>query len=305
MLCSAVFFCRVVFYLLRRVRSSSHVVFFCLRGVRSAHIMFFLFRGVRSSTGVMFCSALPCSSARTIFCSILPRSIFCLRHSETSALLRHMLASASVLMFLFLRHRVLEGLYISLREYRFCFRVKSGNNLCFQKEEGRPQATTTYDKRLQSTVKRIGVTIIKVKCDSMKAENNATGAQDMQKELQELKLQYKKLKIEHSSFHDIADKMIEEKDNEISRLSYDNRNLRQSLQSRPHPLHTKFFRSVPDHSDNDNYNTASHEVDSMNLCPSAAEQQILSICVESFLHCNLFYCLDNWILHPILLSAPS
>ncbi|XLS67837.1 hypothetical protein HN51_018860, partial [Arachis hypogaea] len=72
------------------------------------------------------------------------------------------------------------------------------------------------------------------KCDSMKAENNATGAQDMQKELQELKLQYKKLKIEHSSFHDIADKMIEEKDNEISRLSYDNRNLRQSLQSRPH-----------------------------------------------------------------------
>ncbi|RYR49968.1 hypothetical protein Ahy_A07g036494 isoform B [Arachis hypogaea] len=67
----------------------------------------------------------------------------------------------------------------------------------------------------------------------------------MQKELQELKLQYKKLKIEHSLFHDIADKMIEEKDNEISRFSDDNRNLRQSLQSRPQV----------DHSDNDNYNT--------------------------------------------------
>ncbi|XP_072083396.1 protein GRIP-like isoform X2 [Arachis hypogaea] len=67
----------------------------------------------------------------------------------------------------------------------------------------------------------------------MKAENEATAAQDMQKELQELKLQYKKLKDEHASFHDIANKMIEEKDNEISRLSDDNRNLCQSIQSRP------------------------------------------------------------------------
>ncbi|XLU28992.1 hypothetical protein S245_065058, partial [Arachis hypogaea] len=75
---------------------------------------------------------------------------------------------------------------------------------------------------------------LSVKCDSMKAENEATVAQDMKKELQEFKLQYKKLKVEHASFHDIADKMIEEKDNEISRLSDDNRNLRQSLQSRPH-----------------------------------------------------------------------
>ncbi|RYR61992.1 hypothetical protein Ahy_A04g019273 [Arachis hypogaea] len=100
-----------------------------------------------------------------------------------------------------------------------------------------------------------------VKCDSMKAENEAIAAQDVKKELQELKLQFKKLKVEHASFHDIADKMIEEKDNEISRLSDYNRNLRQSLQSRPHV----------DHSGNDNYNT----VDSMNLSPSAAEQQLL------------------------------
>ncbi|RYQ91330.1 hypothetical protein Ahy_B09g097222 [Arachis hypogaea] len=79
----------------------------------------------------------------------------------------------------------------------------------------------------------------------MKAENEATAAQDMQKELQELKLQYKKLKDEHASFHDIANKMIEEKDNEISRLSDDNRNLCQSIQSRPQV----------DPCDNDNYNT--------------------------------------------------
>ncbi|KAL4365608.1 hypothetical protein AHAS_Ahas07G0123100 [Arachis hypogaea] len=65
--------------------------------------------------------------------------------------------------------------------------------------------------------------------------------------------------------------MIEEKDNEISRFSDDNRNLRQSLQSRPQV----------DHSDNDNYNTASHEVDSMNLSPSAAEQQILEAILKA------------------------
>ncbi|KAL4287447.1 hypothetical protein AHAS_Ahas19G0187100 [Arachis hypogaea] len=86
---------------------------------------------------------------------------------------------------------------------------------------------------------------LEVKCVSMKAENEATAAQDMQKELQELKLQYKKLKDEHASFHDIANKMIEEKDNEISRLSDDNRNLCQSIQSRPQV----------DPCDNDNYNT--------------------------------------------------
>ncbi|XLT07347.1 hypothetical protein HN51_053140 [Arachis hypogaea] len=36
---------------------------------------------------------------------------------------------------------------------------------------------------------------LSVKCDSMKAENEATVAQDMKKELQEFKLQYKKLKV--------------------------------------------------------------------------------------------------------------
>ncbi|KAJ1403869.1 GRIP domain [Sesbania bispinosa] len=73
----------------------------------------------------------------------------------------------------------------------------------------------------------------RIRCEAMKAENEATAAQDMQKELEELKQQCKKLKQEHASFHDLADRMIEDKDNEISRLLDENKNLRQSLQSRP------------------------------------------------------------------------
>ncbi|KAK7272870.1 hypothetical protein RIF29_13910 [Crotalaria pallida] len=75
----------------------------------------------------------------------------------------------------------------------------------------------------------------RIRCEAMKAENEATTAQDIQKEseeLKELRKRYKKLKEEHASFHDLADRIIEEKDNEISRLLDDNKNLRQSLQSR-------------------------------------------------------------------------
>ncbi|CAL0331960.1 unnamed protein product [Lupinus luteus] len=73
----------------------------------------------------------------------------------------------------------------------------------------------------------------RIRCEEMKAENEATTTQGIiQKEFEELKQQYKKLKEEHASFHDLADRTIEEKDNEISRLVDDNKNLRQSLQSR-------------------------------------------------------------------------
>ncbi|KAK7275331.1 hypothetical protein RIF29_16444 [Crotalaria pallida] len=54
---------------------------------------------------------------------------------------------------------------------------------------------------------------------------------------------------EHPSFHDLADRIIEEKDNEISRLLDDNKNLRQSLQSRSQVNH------------NDNYSSALHKLD--------------------------------------------
>ncbi|KHN41835.1 protein GRIP-like [Glycine soja] len=103
----------------------------------------------------------------------------------------------------------------------------------------------------------------RIRCEAMKAENEATATKDMQKELEELKQRCKKLKEEHASFHDLADRMIEEKDYEISRLLDENKNLRQSLQSRP---------SVDQ---NDNYTTALHKLDATNLSPSEAEQQIL------------------------------
>ncbi|BAT99900.1 hypothetical protein LR48_Vigan06g054500 [Vigna angularis] len=103
----------------------------------------------------------------------------------------------------------------------------------------------------------------RIKCEAIKAENEATATKDKQKELEELKQRFKKLKEEHTSFHDLADRTIEEKDYEISRLLDENKNLRQSLQSRP----------LVDQ--NDSYTTASHKLDSTNLSPSAAEQQIL------------------------------
>ncbi|WVZ11338.1 hypothetical protein V8G54_015868 [Vigna mungo] len=103
----------------------------------------------------------------------------------------------------------------------------------------------------------------RIKCEAIKAENEATATKDKQKELEELKQRFKKLKEEHTSFHDLADRTIEEKDYEISRLLDENKNLRQSLQSRP----------LVDQ--NDSYTAASHKLDSTNLSPSAAEQQIL------------------------------
>ncbi|BBH08092.1 Golgi-localized GRIP domain-containing protein [Prunus dulcis] len=68
---------------------------------------------------------------------------------------------------------------------------------------------------------------------------------------------------EHSSFHDLADRMIEEKDKEISRLVNDNKKLHQSLDSRPRADH------------NDNYNTGMYKHDTSSISNSAAEQQIL------------------------------
>lgn len=103
----------------------------------------------------------------------------------------------------------------------------------------------------------------RIRCEAMKAENEAAATEDVQKELEELKQRCKKLKEEYASFHDLADRMIEDKDNEISRLLDENKNLRQFLQSRPQV------------EQNDNYSTVLHKLDSNNLSSSAAEQQIL------------------------------
>ncbi|XP_007046530.2 PREDICTED: protein GRIP [Theobroma cacao] len=103
----------------------------------------------------------------------------------------------------------------------------------------------------------------RLRCEALTAENEASSSEDIQKELEETKQRYKRLKDEHASFRDLADRMIEEKDKEISRLLDDNKNLQRSLESRP----------LADHAGN--YNTATQKQDAPNLSTSAAEQQIL------------------------------
>ncbi|XP_050125152.1 protein GRIP-like [Malus sylvestris] len=103
----------------------------------------------------------------------------------------------------------------------------------------------------------------RVRCDTLRAQNESSSGEDIKKELEELKLRYKKMKEEHSSFRDLADRMIEEKDSEISRLVDDNKNLHQSLES----------RSRADR--NDNHNTGMHKQDAASISTAAAEQQIL------------------------------
>ncbi|GMN28752.1 hypothetical protein TIFTF001_002173 [Ficus carica] len=99
--------------------------------------------------------------------------------------------------------------------------------------------------------------------DALKVQNEASSSEELEKELGDLKQRYKKLKEEHNSFRDLADRMIEEKDNEISRLLDDNKNLQQSLESRPKA------------DQNDNYDTGLQKQDASDLSTSIAEQQIL------------------------------
>ncbi|KAK9678888.1 hypothetical protein RND81_11G239000 [Saponaria officinalis] len=67
------------------------------------------------------------------------------------------------------------------------------------------------------------------KYERLKAENEISHARDVLKELEEVKLQYRRLSEEHDSLRDLADRMIEEKDKEISRLLNESKNLQQSL----------------------------------------------------------------------------
>jgi len=103
----------------------------------------------------------------------------------------------------------------------------------------------------------------RLRCEALKAQKEVTPDPDMQIELEDLKQRYKKLKEEHSSFRDLADKLIEEKDKEISRLIDDNKNLHKSVQLRP--------LAERDYS----YATAFQKQDAADSSTSAAEQQIL------------------------------
>lgn len=103
----------------------------------------------------------------------------------------------------------------------------------------------------------------RLKYETLKAANEATCAVDLEKEMKELNAKYKKLKEEHDSFRDLADRMLEEKDKEISRLSSENKNLQHSLDLRP--------KGGIDETNS----TAAQKQDASN--PSVAEEQILML----------------------------
>ncbi|KAF5735895.1 protein GRIP [Tripterygium wilfordii] len=103
------------------------------------------------------------------------------------------------------------------------------------------------------------------RCEALKAESEASSGQELQREIEELRLQYKRLKEEDDSFRDLADRMIEEKDKEISRLLDDNKSLQLSLQSRPLADQNNNFESV----------SGMQKQDVENFTASAADQQIL------------------------------
>ncbi|VFQ99805.1 unnamed protein product [Cuscuta campestris] len=105
----------------------------------------------------------------------------------------------------------------------------------------------------------------RLRCETLKAQNEVTLSKNMQKELEDLKTRHKKLKEEHDTFRDLADKMIEEKDDEISRLLDENKHLRQSLHS----------KQVADRSSN--YDAAYEQREAVNSNTSAAEHQILML----------------------------
>ncbi|KAG8660077.1 hypothetical protein MANES_02G112700v8 [Manihot esculenta] len=119
----------------------------------------------------------------------------------------------------------------------------------------------------------------RLRYEALKAEKEATSGQDIQKELEELKVRYKKLKEEHEAFRDLADRMIGEKDKEISKLVDDNKNLRYSLESRPQDDQNENnitgMGSVLYHLPTNIIFSALKKQDAPNLSTSAAEQQIL------------------------------
>ncbi|KMT09626.1 hypothetical protein BVRB_6g130790 [Beta vulgaris subsp. vulgaris] len=101
------------------------------------------------------------------------------------------------------------------------------------------------------------------KYEAIEAEKEASSAPDLCKEIEELKRQYNKLKEEHDSFRDLADRMMEDKDKEISRILYENNKLQRSLD-----LELKG-------GDHGTQSKGSHNQDSSST--STAEQQILML----------------------------
>lgn len=103
----------------------------------------------------------------------------------------------------------------------------------------------------------------RIRYAALEAEKSGYTDSDVLKELEEFKLQFEKLKEEHNTFRDIAERTIEKKDTEIANLVMDNRNLSNSLASRP---------EVDQYGSQD---TASVKQDAHNSSVANAEQQIL------------------------------
>jgi hypothetical protein len=71
------------------------------------------------------------------------------------------------------------------------------------------------------------------RCEALTAQNEASPAEGIEKELENAKLRNKRMKEEHESVRELADRLIEEKDREISRLVDEMTNLRKSMESKP------------------------------------------------------------------------
>ncbi|KZV53824.1 protein GRIP [Dorcoceras hygrometricum] len=104
----------------------------------------------------------------------------------------------------------------------------------------------------------------RLRYQALSQQNEASSSESLQEEVEELRARCKKLKEEQNSFHDLADKMMEEKDKEISRLLDDNKNLSEMLDSRPQ-VQNRDDLTV----------SAYQKQEASNSSISAAEQQIL------------------------------
>lgn len=114
----------------------------------------------------------------------------------------------------------------------------------------------------QSTLSNVQETW-RVKYEALEAQTNKTAITVSDEDLKSFRMNYEKLKEEHDSFREMANNIIEAKDNEISRLLDDNNNLQRSL--RANHLVEK------DHGSNQ----ASVQQDSSVSVVAVAEQQIL------------------------------
>ncbi|KAD7479106.1 hypothetical protein R6Q59_008062 [Mikania micrantha] len=115
----------------------------------------------------------------------------------------------------------------------------------------------SWEKNLQNVEETWQLRFQALKSDL--EEQKSSPSETLQKEVHDLQTRYKKLKEEHDSFCDLADKLIEEKDMEITRLTDNNKNLLRSLSSKP----------LANNNDN------SQNTGTSNSNTSVAEQQIL------------------------------